>query len=138
MNARLKKILSRISFYIGVATFALFCGFPMIWMVLTSIKPDGDILRATPVFWSWDTHLDHYRNLFDQTDFLIYFVNSITVATSATLLTIVIATLAGVWYYTLSFHRPRIYRRWHVVHVYVCTDFDCGAVLYLDEKLRLD
>ena len=38
---------------------------------------------------------DSYRNLFDQTDFLIYFVNSITVATSATLLTIVIATLAA-------------------------------------------
>ena len=95
MNARLKQIIGRISFYIGVATFALFCGFPMIWMVLTSIKPDRDILTSTPVFWSWDVHLDHYRSLFDQTDFLIYFVNSITVAASATSLTIVIATLAA-------------------------------------------
>ena len=86
MNPRGKQIIARFSFYIGVAAFALFCGFPMIWMVLTSIKPDGDILRATPIFWSWDVHLDHYRNLFDQTDFLIYFINSITVAASATLL----------------------------------------------------
>ena len=71
MNARLKQIIARISFYIGVAMFALFCGFPMIWMLLPSIKPDRDILTATPVFWSWNVHLDHYRNLFDQTDFLI-------------------------------------------------------------------
>ncbi len=95
MSARLKQLCARIAFYLGVCALALFCGFPMLWMLLTSVKPDRDILTATPVFWSWEVHLNHYRNLFDQTDFLIYFINSITVAASATLLTIFIATLAA-------------------------------------------
>ena len=64
-------------------------------MLLTSVRPDRDILSPTPKFWSFEYHWQHYRNLFDLTDFHIYFFNSITVAGTATVLTIFVATLAA-------------------------------------------
>jgi ABC-type glycerol-3-phosphate transport system permease component len=64
-------------------------------MVLTSIKPDREIIQAIPTFFTWDAHLDAYQRLFTQTRFLTYFMNSITVAGGATLLTIAVAVLAA-------------------------------------------
>ncbi|MCY4451578.1 MAG: carbohydrate ABC transporter permease [Immundisolibacterales bacterium] len=90
-----RQVFSQIALYFGAALIALVCGFPLLWMVLTSVRPDRDILTATPKFWSFDYHWQHYVNLFDLTDFHIYFVNSITVAGSATLFTIFVATLAA-------------------------------------------
>lgn len=90
-----RGLCARLGLYAGAAAVALVCGFPLLWMVLTSVRPDRDILSPTPKFWSFEYHLQHYRNLFDQTDFLIYFYNSITVAGTATVLTIFVATLAA-------------------------------------------
>lgn len=84
---------------VGVYGFALLllatCGFPLLWMVTTTLKPDGEIITATPTLFTSNPHLDHYVRLFEQTKFLTYFLNSLKVAGSATLLSITVATLAG-------------------------------------------
>ena len=90
-----RQVCSRIALYFGAGLIAVVCGFPLLWMVLTSVRPDRDILSPAPKFWSVEYHWQHYRNLFDLTDFHIYFFNSITVAGTATLLTILVATLAA-------------------------------------------
>ena len=64
-------------------------------MVLTSIKPDREILTAIPTFWTSQPTLGAYGRLFSETNFLTYFWNSIFVAGCATLLTIFVATLAA-------------------------------------------
>ncbi len=80
----------------GMAAMLLaLCGFPLLWMVLTTLKPDREIISATPTLFTTAPHLDHYVRLFTQTNFLTYFRNSIVVAGSATLLSITVATLAG-------------------------------------------
>ncbi len=79
----------------AAALLALFCGFPLLWMLITSLKPDPEILTAEPVFWPSRLQFDAYLRLFEQTNFAIYFVNSVKVAGAATLLTIMVATLAA-------------------------------------------
>lgn len=79
----------------AAALLALFCGFPLLWMLLTSLKPDAEILTAEPVLWPSRLQLDAYARLFSETGFAIYFWNSIKVAGTATLLTILVATLAA-------------------------------------------
>jgi len=87
--------LARLVLYGFAALLAFLCGFPLLWMVLTSIKPDREILTAIPTFWTSQPTLGAYGRLFSETNFLTYFWNSIFVAGCATLLTIVVATLAA-------------------------------------------
>lgn len=95
MIAGVKKVGLRLWVYGTAALLATICGFPLAWLILTSIKPDREIFTATPTFWTDLPSLDAYARLFEETNYLTYFFNSIIVAGSATLLTIVVATLAG-------------------------------------------
>jgi ABC-type glycerol-3-phosphate transport system permease component len=90
-----RAALFRLWIYGVAALLALLCGFPLAWMLITSLKPDREILTATPSFWPSEVHLDAYTRLFETTSFGTYFINSIVVAGSATLLTIFVATLAA-------------------------------------------
>jgi ABC-type glycerol-3-phosphate transport system permease component len=95
MIAGAKKAGLRLWVYGTAALLATICGFPLAWLILTSIKPDREIFAAEPTFWTDLPSLDAYARLFEETNYLTYFINSIVVAGSATLLTIVVATLAG-------------------------------------------
>ncbi len=95
MIAAAKKAGLRLWVYGTAALLATICGFPLAWLILTSIKPDREIFAAVPTFWTDLPSLDAYARLFEETNYLTYFFNSIIVAGSATLLTIVVATLAG-------------------------------------------
>lgn len=90
-----KPALGRLFVYGLAALLAFVCGFPLLWMILTSIKPDREILTAIPTFWTSHPTLGAYGRLFSETNFLTYFWNSIFVAGSATLLTVFVATLAA-------------------------------------------
>ncbi len=95
MNPRLRQAFERAAVYLGAGTLAFTCGFPLFWMAMTSIKPDREIVTATPAFWTAAPHLDAYRRLFAETRFDQYFVNSISVAGASTLLTIAVSVLAA-------------------------------------------
>jgi ABC-type glycerol-3-phosphate transport system permease component len=90
-----KKAGLRLWVYGTAALLATICGFPLAWLILTSIKPDREIFTAVPTFWTDTPSLDAYARLFEETNYLTYFFNSIIVAGSATLLTICVATLAA-------------------------------------------
>ena len=57
-----------------MALFLLFLLFPFYWMVITSVRPDGELYRPwnsvnyNP-FWTWKPTLDHVRYLFEETLF---------------------------------------------------------------------
>ena len=69
--------------------------FPVFWMVSSSLKPRGELfardLTILPVHWT----LDNYRNVWQGTDFPIYFLNSFEVATVSTIFTVVISMYAA-------------------------------------------
>lgn len=90
-----RKYLSLLTVYGFAALLLAVCGFPLLWMFMTTLKPDGEIITATPTLYTSKPHFQHYVRLFEQTNFLTYFKNSIVVAGSATLLSICVATLAG-------------------------------------------
>lgn len=73
----------------------LLVAFPLIWMVLTSVKPQTELFRIPPSFWPQTITFEHYRRLLEETPFLTYFRNSVVLATSTTALVIVVATLGA-------------------------------------------
>jgi multiple sugar transport system permease protein len=76
-------------------TIVLAVAFPLIWMVLTSIKPQTELFRIPPSFLPQEVTFEHYRRLLEDTPFLKYFRNSVILATATTLLVVVVGTLGA-------------------------------------------
>lgn len=79
---------------------------PLLWMVLSSLKPDSENSAYPPTFIPQTWTLKEYADLFLVSDFGTYLANSLMLAAAATLVTIVLATLAG--YALTRFRLPLI------------------------------
>lgn len=90
---------SRMMLYLLVLTAVSVVGFPLLWMVLCSFKPGGELYAVPPTLLPQTWTLQNYRDLFQQTNFITYFANSLIVAGGATLLSLIIGGLGA---YSLS------------------------------------
>ncbi len=68
---------------------------PFYWMLVTSLKKHKEIYGTEATLWPNDPTLDSYRVLFFETDYFLYFRNSMSVALATTLLTVLAASLAA-------------------------------------------
>ena len=84
-----------------VVTYAL----PYVYLLLTSIKPPGDVLQIPPSFLPTRLSLENYRSLFASDSMPLAFLNSIVVAVASTALALVLAVPAA---YGASFLRARL------------------------------
>lgn len=77
--------------------------FPFIWMIYSTFKTNKEFMRSV---WSFPTSfsLDAYVGAWSGGALGGYAVNSLLIMAGATILTVVVATLAG---YALSVYRPR-------------------------------
>ena len=91
-------------FYAPMALFLLFLLFPFYWMVITSMRPDGELYRPwnsinyNP-FWTWKPTLVHVRYLFEETLFATWLWNTTFIALASTAISLVCGVFAG---YALS------------------------------------
>ena len=69
--------------------------FPLIWMILTSLKPQTELFMIPPAFWPQEVTFEHYWRLLTETPFLKYLRNSTVLALATTLIVIVVATLGA-------------------------------------------
>ncbi len=99
MQARRRLIL--IVCYAIIGAFAIFFLFPIYYMAVTSFKSNQEIesLRGIPFLIQQGPTLKHYRDLFQKTDFPLYFRNTVQIAVLVTILSMVISVLAA---YALS------------------------------------
>jgi ABC-type glycerol-3-phosphate transport system permease component len=97
--ADIHHVASRIMVYLLALTAVTVVGFPLFWMVICSLKPGGELYAVPPTFLPKDWTLQNYRDLFVQTNFPVYFLNSLIVAGGATLLSLVVGGLGA---YSLS------------------------------------
>ncbi|MCY4563948.1 MAG: carbohydrate ABC transporter permease, partial [Gammaproteobacteria bacterium] len=76
-------------------TVVLLIAFPLLWMLLTSLKPQSELFLIPPVLLPGEITFEHYRRLLVETPFLTYLKNSAWLAAGTTLVVIVIATLGA-------------------------------------------
>jgi multiple sugar transport system permease protein len=69
--------------------------FPLLWMVLTSIKPQQELFTIPPMFWPRSVTLEHYRELLENTPFLKYFGHSLVIASTTTALVLALGVLGA-------------------------------------------
>ena len=85
---------------ITVANVILFAGviviaIPYIFMILDSLKPQTEIFSFPPTFLPSQPYLTNYQKLFGETLYLRWYLNTVIVAVSRTLLSLLLCTLAG-------------------------------------------
>ncbi|WP_328347340.1 carbohydrate ABC transporter permease [Streptomyces violaceus] len=69
-------------------------GFPVLWFVLSSFKPAGDLFTSLSLFPS-DPSLSGYRAAWDGANFSQYFINTTIVCVIATILTVGVSCCTG-------------------------------------------
>jgi multiple sugar transport system permease protein len=68
---------------------------PLAWMLVSSVKPAGEILHMPPTWWPSHATLGNYRGLFARMHVSTYLANSVIVAVSVTLGNIVFCSMVG-------------------------------------------
>ena len=80
--------------YVAAVVVGLFAVAPFAWMLLTSLKPDGEILRKTPSLWTAHPQFHRYSDVM-HAGFARALRNSLIVATGTTVAGVAVAALAG-------------------------------------------
>ena len=88
-------------FLVLVCAFSLF---PFAWMLVTSLKPQREIMSIPPTLVPSQVTLGHYADVFLKSRMPRYFLNSTVVATGSTLVALGFAVLGG---YGFARHRFR-------------------------------
>src|ERR1700738_4480916 len=86
-----------VTLYLPLSMILLVLLFPFYWMALTAIKPDEQLLdleRFNP-FWTWTPTLKHISKLLFETNYPQWLWNTMMVAVSATVLSIIASVLAA-------------------------------------------
>jgi multiple sugar transport system permease protein len=76
-------------------TIVLAVVFPLIWMIVTSVKPQSELFSIPPTLMPETITFEHYRQLLTDTPFLQYFRNSMILAVTTTVVVVVLGTLGA-------------------------------------------
>ena len=91
----MRHLAGRVVFNLFAWTVVLVLTFPLVWMILTSIKPQFELFRIPPAFWPEEVTFEHYRRLIDETPFLKYLRNSLLLGFATTFVVVIVATFGA-------------------------------------------
>lgn len=87
-------MIKRAGFYFLLAAVVLYCTGPLLWQLITSMKPDVELIHIPPILPENPTVI-HYISIFKGHPFFRIILNSAVVASSTTLLSLIIGSLAA-------------------------------------------
>ena len=90
-----KKLWVKILIVILLAGGAIWAGFPILWMLLNSFKPNAEIFAWPPTWISENFSLDAYKAIFMNPEQIRFFINSYVIAAVVVILTLGIGILAS-------------------------------------------
>jgi len=118
--------LGSLVLHVLVSLLAIGFLFPFFWMVSNAIRPNGEVLAAPPRLlpsdWQWGNFVEAWSHL----PFGQFFLNSVLVAGTITLITLVVSSLAG-----YAFARVRFPGRDGLFLVYLSTLMVPQAVIVI-------
>lgn len=89
------QTLRRVGFYLFVAGFILFCLLPFVWTAITSLKTSQAIYQSPTSYLPDPLSLENWRKVLTLPRFTRSLVNSAIVASSATLISLVVGSLCA-------------------------------------------
>ncbi len=103
MNFRFQRALSQLFTYALLFAGAVIVVTPFWYMVITSLKPQSFIFEIPPRLWPQQVTLANYTAALGKDLFGLYFLNSLVVAVSSTVLTVFISGLLAYAFARLQF-----------------------------------
>jgi multiple sugar transport system permease protein len=85
-------LIGRVSKTLLLLVYAMFALFPLLWMIIMSLKPDGQIFTTTFIF---SPTMENYDAVFLRSDYSHFFLNNLIVSISAVLLSLVVGVPAA-------------------------------------------
>lgn len=69
--------------------------FPLLWILISSLKGKGELTGNPTAFWPKQWTLDYYRHVIEDLNFFVNIKNSVLISLVTTLIAIVVASLAA-------------------------------------------
>lgn len=90
-----KKWYVKLTVIVLLLLGAFFAGFPVLWMLLSSFKPNAEIFAWPPTWISKNFSFSAYRAIFDNPEQVRFFVNSYCVSIAVVIFTLILGILAS-------------------------------------------
>ena len=87
--------LTRVAVVLGTALLVINGTFPLVWMMLTSLKDENELIRIPITYLPVEPTLRNYAQVFQNLPFDRFMLNSAIVAVTSTVVCVFIAALAG-------------------------------------------
>jgi multiple sugar transport system permease protein len=101
------KIFFKVAKYFLALFLAIFFAFPLVFMVVSSLKPDFNLLQDTGTYRAFlpvgPISFDNYLGVFDRIPFFMFVMNSLIVATITTVLGLIVNSMMGFALARMSF-----------------------------------
>jgi ABC-type glycerol-3-phosphate transport system permease component len=95
---------SAVASYATMAVLTVSVGFPLLWMVISSLKPSADLFTSPPQLFPTGLTLEWYRSVLFTSDAPSFFLNSFEIAMATTVICLSVGTLGA--YSLTRFHYP--------------------------------
>jgi len=105
---RNRKIGLRIALLIGLLIGAVFAGFPIFWMLVSSFKTNTEIFASPPQLITKGFSFDAYLAVLNDPEEIRFFINSYVVALSVTAFTVVFAIMAAYAFSRYEFRLKKV------------------------------
>jgi multiple sugar transport system permease protein len=104
LTQRQRHYIERISTYTAVIVTTFVVLIPLIWGFLSTVRPSEELFSWPPVIIPAEVTFENYHILFEQTNFALYFRNSLIVAIMTIVFTLLIAIPAAYAVSRYEFH----------------------------------
>ena len=95
MNKEARQVIAKVFFWLLVIVIFFYLMFPFYWAVVSALKSEAELIRTPATLWPQDPSLRNFRAVFQNQQFLRGLLNSTIVATSATVLSLLVGSFAG-------------------------------------------
>jgi len=84
-----------VGLYAAGAMLLLIAAFPLVWMLSTALKPSGEIFATPPTLVPARPTTTNFSRLMAETNFLVFFQNSLVVSLTTVFLTLTVSALGA-------------------------------------------
>lgn len=105
----IKKItIGKVLKYAFMALLAIFVIYPFLWMVFTSFKQEGNIVKFPPSLFAQSYTVSAYQNIWERVPFLSFYRNTVLFAGGVTVISLIFDTMAGYSFARLNFRGKNV------------------------------
>ena len=100
---KVSRTTTKVLLMVGLSLLAVAVLFPFIWLLMTSIKPEGDIVIYPPRLWPTRITFEAYVDIWKAIPFARFFLNTVVFACGVTAVSLVLDSFAAYAFARLRF-----------------------------------